>query len=414
MAVPSARPRWIDELHKSEEVNQLVYALSLAERFYFASVVCDGPRVADALLDTLRDRVSQERGAPVRLVRLDPHKGYEDQPIPFERMVEQVLAQLVAPDPEEQSSDVVFVIDASRALQRDDAWGTLFQRMNERRNTIVKKLAGPLLLCVPPRLEQVFARMAPDFWSICSLAVVVKEKPPVDATEGAREDPEKQLAQERAVLGEARERRAFHHLSTEDFEAIYGTAVQLGLASARSALIAGVAPSFVAALPHGKNPTEQLALDLHAMNRVERLADGTVPLRVWLSNAAQLSSARPESMVFQHARARLAHEAAVKPPSLASSAPLLSWDKKLSGAEIRDLTGALVDAFPTRASLAQMLRFELDTNLDEIAAAGNIRDAAFSLVTTAEAQGFIPQLFAAALAQAPRNAALLAIARRHS
>jgi hypothetical protein len=48
---------------------------------------------------------------------------------------------------------------------------------------------------------------------------------------------------------------------------------------------------------------------------------------------------------------------------------------------------ALINAFPTRGALAQMLRFRLDRSLDEIAGPGNLRDTVFEVVTHAEAHG---------------------------
>jgi hypothetical protein len=59
-----------------------------------------------------------------------------------------------------------------------------------------------------------------------------------------------------------------------------------------------------------------------------------------------------------------------------------------------------------------MLRFKLDRRLDELAAPNNLRATVFELVNTAEAQGWIPQLFDAALAQVPGNPALRAIAAK--
>jgi hypothetical protein len=103
--------------------------------------------------------------------------------------------------------------------------------------------------------------------------------------------------------------------------------------------------------------------------------------------------------------------AATPAQKAAPAAPPRSWGSaRLTGAEIDELAGALVSAFPTRPALARMLRVRLDRNLDEIAATTNLRDTVFELVTTAEAQGFVSDLFAAALAEVPKNAALLAIA----
>jgi hypothetical protein len=77
-----------------------------------------------------------------------------------------------------------------------------------------------------------------------------------------------------------------------------------------------------------------------------------------------------------------------------------------------ELTEALLDAFPTRRDLDWMLRFRLNKRLDEITGPGNLRDAAYQLVRAAEALGFMPELFAAALAEVPGNPRLRAIAER--
>jgi hypothetical protein len=73
---------------------------------------------------------------------------------------------------------------------------------------------------------------------------------------------------------------------------------------------------------------------------------------------------------------------------------------------------ALINAFPTRGALAQMLRFRLDRSLDEIAGPGNLRDTVFEVVTHAEAHGIVPALFDAAQAAAPLNPEILAIAAK--
>jgi hypothetical protein len=100
------------------------------------------------------------------------------------------------------------------------------------------------------------------------------------------------------------------------------------------------------------------------------------------------------------------------PPAQPAPAPTpgTRWPAKLRGAEVQDLVHALLSAFPSRSALAQMLRFGLDRNLDEIAGQGPLRDTVFELVQHAEAQGFLPALFDAALAAAPGNPDLRALA----
>lgn len=164
-------------LRGDEDLLRLARGISLSSRFHVYLLACSTPRVADAALEILAEEVAKEREEGARWVRLDPYRGRAEagEPIRFEELVEGVLAKLVDPAPEERVAEVIHVVDASRALAPDDeAWGLLFQRMNERRNVIAGALGGPLLLVLPQRLEAAFAHEAPDFWSIRTLGVVVR------------------------------------------------------------------------------------------------------------------------------------------------------------------------------------------------------------------------------------------------
>ena len=88
----------------------------------------------------------------------------------------------------------------------------------------------------------------------------------------------------------------------------------------------------------------------------------------------------------------------------------LRWPAKLTGPELQEARQRVAQRLPQPRSLAQMLRFGLNENLDAIAAAGNLRATVFEVVSHAEAQGYIPALFDAALATAPGNPELLALA----
>jgi hypothetical protein len=80
---------------------------------------------------------------------------------------------------------------------------------------------------------------------------------------------------------------------------LHAAAMSAGLT--RAGLLVGIHPGFVASLRIGSSPSEQLLLDLAAINGVERLTDGSVPLRAWLGNAVSLLAGRPESQVFAEA-----------------------------------------------------------------------------------------------------------------
>ncbi len=60
----------------------------------------------------------------------------------------------------------------------------------------------------------------------------------------------------------------------------------------------------------------------------------------------------------------------------------------LSGQQRKQLQFALIDAFPTTASLEQMLAFELDKKLRAIAGEGSLQEIVFQLIQTAELPPF--------------------------
>jgi hypothetical protein len=60
---------------------------------------------------------------------------------------------------------------------------------------------------------------------------------------------------------------------------------------------------------------------------------------------------------------------------------------KLSGQQRKGLREALIDAFPTKSLLQQLLSFELEKNLDAIAGGNNLQEIVFNLITAAETQG---------------------------
>jgi hypothetical protein len=63
--------------------------------------------------------------------------------------------------------------------------------------------------------------------------------------------------------------------------------------------------SFVTSLPLAKDPAAQILRDLDALNKAGALTDGSVPLAVWLENAALLARPRREAVDFKEALARL-------------------------------------------------------------------------------------------------------------
>lgn len=61
----------------------------------------------------------------------------------------------------------------------------------------------------------------------------------------------------------------------------------------------------------------------------------------------------------------------------------------------RQLRDALISAFHERSSLEQLLDFELDKKLNQITEDSNLQNAAFQLIQTAQAEGWLLDLIRA-------------------
>ncbi|WP_051819738.1 trypsin-like peptidase domain-containing protein [Streptomyces flavochromogenes] len=78
-------------------------------------------------------------------------------------------------------------------------------------------------------------------------------------------------------------------LRQQELVRVRNAAMEAGLAdrAVRSALLKGIPGNFTATLEQLNDPREQIHADLNAMNQVERLIDGLVPLEIWLHNAIE-------------------------------------------------------------------------------------------------------------------------------
>ncbi len=83
---------------------------------------------------------------------------------------------------------------------------------------------------------------------------------------------------------------------------------------------------------------------------------------------------------------------------------------RLSGQQRKELQDALVDAFPDKSSLEQMLSFGLNKNLDAIANGDNLEKIVFNLIKKAESEGWVSRLIVAARQSNPGNPLSQAIA----
>lgn len=83
---------------------------------------------------------------------------------------------------------------------------------------------------------------------------------------------------------------------------------------------------------------------------------------------------------------------------------------RLTGNQRRQLSDALIEAFPSRSSLRQMVRFGLDENIEAIAGGDNLKDIAFNLIEWSEANDRSAQLIVVARNENPRNLVLRSFA----
>jgi tetratricopeptide (TPR) repeat protein len=84
---------------------------------------------------------------------------------------------------------------------------------------------------------------------------------------------------------------------------VHKAAVTSGLAGERRALLVELDPHIRGMLPmqQGGAPDAQMLVDLSELNHHGELADGTVPLHIWLKNAVALVGPRAEGNVFRRA-----------------------------------------------------------------------------------------------------------------
>jgi len=86
---------------------------------------------------------------------------------------------------------------------------------------------------------------------------------------------------------------------------------------------------------------------------------------------------------------------------------------KFSGTKVQSLHKALLSAFPTKSYLEQMIRFQLDENLDTIADGTDHSERVFNLIRWAETKGKLDELINGAIKANPSNPLLNASADAH-
>lgn len=103
----------------------------------------------------------------------------------------------------------------------------------------------------------------------------------------------------------------FRYLSTAELEEVVAAAATAGLTGQdqRNILLSSIDQAIVLNLNTIQAPQLQLRSDLVSLNTIERLADGSVPLQAWLSQAATLAAGRVEEAVFRKYEAEVTAEA---------------------------------------------------------------------------------------------------------
>lgn len=110
----------------------------------------------------------------------------------------------------------------------------------------------------------------------------------------------------------------FRYLTADEIDEIVQAAAQAGFANdaMRANLIAALNQGFALGLNIVGQPLLQLNSDLNAMNFVEQLADGSVPLLDWLRQAGRLARqlTRPQAAVFGKFETKVDAKASGQPP----------------------------------------------------------------------------------------------------
>lgn len=121
-------------------------------------------------------------------------------------------------------------------------------------------------------------------------------------------------------------------LSQDEILHIHQATLDADLARSRDGLLAGIAKEFAASLATSSTTSTQILSDLHALNDVPRLQDGSCPFAIWLLNAEVLAGRRVQADTFQFMRRRVAGDRIegdprTRPESIRSK-PRLGWIPK--------------------------------------------------------------------------------------
>lgn len=159
-------------------LQRLANALALGDGFQFHILVCHSPVQVRQCLDALAEAVPARRGGRLHTQRLMPDTPSTGELLDGAQLTAAITAGLSALPLPAADERVLAVLDASFVADAEvPAWRQLFRRLNEQRNALAGTLDAALLLCLSPTLEPIFAREAPDFWSIRGVSVRLDAQP---------------------------------------------------------------------------------------------------------------------------------------------------------------------------------------------------------------------------------------------
>ncbi len=162
-----------------DELEILVRHLKLAAGARLLVVVCT-PAQVEPMLEAVTVQLTAA-GKARTLLRLEPYLTPDGRlpAVDEETLLRMVFEPLTTGDAATRPETLV-VVDGSHGSQQDEhAWNTLFSRLNLARNTVMRRLGGPLLLALSPPIFSWLARGAPDLYSVRSAVVrFVLDAPP--------------------------------------------------------------------------------------------------------------------------------------------------------------------------------------------------------------------------------------------
>jgi hypothetical protein len=188
-------------------------------------------------------------------------------------------------------------------------------------------------------------------------------------------------------------------LSHDEILELRGAVISARLARRRDALLAHLPPEFTDSLPVAGIPGDQILMDLVALHAAGELIDGSLPLAIWLKNAAQLCGGQQEEKVFTEALERVRSGAARPPGSQVHSLTLgdqaraitIAHQHGLSFTDAERLFGSLFEQ--NLPKLAEHARIEAQRRVDEfsqtfrqVAAAQELTEAELSRLADPNAQ----------------------------